>query len=122
MSDALQIALLMLGTAVVVLLAVLAGALLVTLLEVRKTARQIGETIERIEPPAHETLENLRRASSSASEALGSVQQLSRAIEPVRETALKLGPYLPLLGGLAGLIATLKAIGNLRGGRRGSRG
>jgi methyl-accepting chemotaxis protein len=121
MSEALQIALIMLGTAIVVLLAVLTGALLVTLLELRKTARQVNETLQRLEPGAAETLENLRQASGAASQAMVSVSQLSRLIEPMRDTAQRVGPYLPVLGGLGGLLMMLRTLASFRGGRRGSK-
>jgi hypothetical protein len=118
MSEALQVALIMLGTAIVVLLAVLTGALLVTLLEVRKTVRRVNETLSRLEGPAEETLENLRQASGSASQTLASVGQLSQLIEPVRDTAQRLGPYLPVLGGIGGLLAVLRTVMGWRGGRQ----
>jgi hypothetical protein len=119
MSEALQIALIMLGTAIVVLLAVLTGALLVTLLELRRTARQVHDALQRLEPAAEETLENLRQASGAASHTMVALSQVSRLIEPMREAAQRVGPYLPVLGGVGGLLMMLRTLANLRGGRRG---
>ncbi|RMG45197.1 MAG: hypothetical protein D6718_08295 [Acidobacteria bacterium] len=114
---------LVLGTIAVTLLAVLSGALVLTLLEVRGAARRLRDTLERLTPPAEETLEGLREVSRTAADATRQVKRLGGQIGPIAQWLGRHGGLLPAAAGLLGALAAYRTARRARpeGRQRGKR-
>ncbi len=65
MSDMLQVVLIIFGTVLVTLVAILTGVAVSTLVEVRATARRVREVLDRVAPSAEKTLENVEHVTEA---------------------------------------------------------
>jgi hypothetical protein len=108
MSEALSVAWIILGAAAVTLLAVIAGVLVVTLLDLRQTSRKARETLESVGPPAAETIENVRDVSRQAKNIAGGVQGATASLDQARKGAGRFAPYVPVVAGVLGALAMLR--------------
>ena len=114
MSDTTSVVLVILGTALVAILAVFVGFAVSTLIEVGKTARELRGSIERLTPRVEETLAGIDEVSRSAAEGAAFLSHLGEALEPLRAV----GRARTLIGGLAaGLGAIFTLVRRRRGGR-----
>ncbi|GAB4222473.1 MAG: hypothetical protein Kow0062_20020 [Acidobacteriota bacterium] len=112
MNDALVLLWVVLGTVAVTVFVVIAGALVITLLDLRRTSRSVRETLERVAPAAEETAENVREVSGAARDAVRGLKTAGDALSTVRRSGARIAPWLPLLLGVAGAVSALR-------GRRG---
>ncbi|UCF69319.1 MAG: hypothetical protein JSV80_08605 [Acidobacteriota bacterium] len=109
MSDLIPLIGIVLATVLITLLAVLTGVLVVSLLDVRATAKRMRQTLDRLEGPAEDTLINMREITESAAEASVKFRQLSRQLHPLVRSLGRIGPWLPTAAGLVGALAAYRA-------------
>jgi len=107
---------LVLATVAVTLLAVLAGALVLTLLDVRAAARRLSDTLERLTPPAEQALTHLRDVTKTAADATDQARRLGQQLAPLAGLANRYRGLLPALAGIVGAIAAARSV---RGRKRG---
>ncbi len=123
MSETYSILWIMLGTFALALFAALVGAVIFTLLDIRRTVRTIDETVQRLAPDLEATLANARQVSEGAVEATESVSNVGKelgqtlttirsAAGPVQQAA---GRVMPVLAGITGLLAAWRTIKSVRG-------
>ncbi len=118
MSDLSWALLIIFGTVLVTLLAVIAGALVYTLAELRTTARVAREALERLAPRAEVALDNICEVSSAAARGTNAITQFVETL-PFRPSRT---PSSRPLWGLvaAGIAALFSAYRRRRAARRGA--
>ncbi len=108
MNQATSTVLIVLATALVVVLGVLAGFAISTLRELSATLRAARGTLETLTPKVDETLENLRVASRAAADGAAILSQLNAALAPLRAAGKARSLVGALFGGLAGLYTVIR--------------
>ena len=107
MSESNSVLLVMVGTAVVILLAGITTALMMALFEVRATARAVRETLERLGPKAEEALDNIREVSESAARATSALTRIGERVASIGGAA-RPGPWAAAAAAIAGFYTAYK--------------
>lgn len=109
MNETLAVFWIILGTVAVTLLAVLTGVGVVTLLDVRLTARRMRETLDSMAPSAGQAIDNLRELTGSARDAARGMRNAGEILGEFRSGVGRIGPWIPLVVGIFGAISAMRA-------------
>ncbi len=118
MSDMLQVVLIIFGTVLVTLVAILTGVAVSTLVEVRATARRVREVLDRVAPSAEKTLENVEHVTEALARTTSGIRHLGNLFGSGKGGSGRIAPWASLLAGAAGTWTALRRLRSSREGRR----